>query len=379
MLMVSPSKRSGFVRCMRYEHVCLESFGYLLPDEVVTSAEIEAALEPLYRRLRLPEGRLELMTGIRERRFWPPGTLPSGPSTASGRLALDAAGLDPRHVGALIHGSVCRDWVEPATAATVHHALNLRPDCLVYDISNACLGMLNGIVQVANMIELGQIHAGLVVGTESGRQLVENTIAELNTNQALTRESLKPALASLTIGSASAAVLLVHRDLSRTDNRLLGAASWAATAQHELCRGGHDDSALLMRTDSERLLSEGLAAAEPAFAAFLEELDCSPSDLDKTFCHQVGSAHRKRLLEALGLDAARDFSTFEFLGNTGAAALPVTAALGIEQGHVAAGEHVGMLGIGSGINVLMLAAQWQRATVATAGSEPAVRVARHPR
>ena len=60
---------------MIYQNVCLEAFAYTLPDEVVTSAEIEALLEPLYARLRLPEGRLELMTGITERRFWPRGTL----------------------------------------------------------------------------------------------------------------------------------------------------------------------------------------------------------------------------------------------------------------------------------------------------------------
>ena len=61
---------------MRYQNVCIESIAYRLPDEVVTTAEIEARLAPLYRRLRLPEGRLELMTGIQSRRFWPAGTLP---------------------------------------------------------------------------------------------------------------------------------------------------------------------------------------------------------------------------------------------------------------------------------------------------------------
>ena len=55
-----------------------------------------------------------------------------------------------------------------------------RKSCLVYDVSNACLGMLNGMVQVANLIELGQIRAGLVVGTEDSRSLVESTIDALN-------------------------------------------------------------------------------------------------------------------------------------------------------------------------------------------------------
>ena len=52
---------------LRYENVCLEGFAYTLPEQSVTSEQLEARLEPLYRRLRLPEGRLELISGIRER------------------------------------------------------------------------------------------------------------------------------------------------------------------------------------------------------------------------------------------------------------------------------------------------------------------------
>ena len=150
---------------MLYQNVCLEAFAYTLPDEVVTSAEIEALLEPLYTRLHLPEGRLELMTGITERRFWPRGTLVGQKSAETAEKALRIAGVDKQQIGALVHGSVCRDFLEPATACGVHHRLGLPERCAVYDVSNACLGLLNGVVQVANMIELGQIRAGVVVGT----------------------------------------------------------------------------------------------------------------------------------------------------------------------------------------------------------------------
>ncbi len=70
-----------------------------LEAEVGTSEEIERRLEPLYRRLRLPEGRLELMTGIRERRFWEAGVLPSDKSIASGELAIAGAGIERRDIG----------------------------------------------------------------------------------------------------------------------------------------------------------------------------------------------------------------------------------------------------------------------------------------
>ncbi len=81
--------------------------------------------------------------------------------------------------------------------------------------------------------------------------------------------------------------------------------------------------------------------------------------MDKTFCHQVGRAHRKMIFEALGLDPALDYSTLEWLGNTGSVALPLTGALGIENGHVRPGERLALMGIASGINVMVLGVDWQ--------------------
>ena len=195
---------------MKFQKVCIESLGYTLPSENWTSADVERKLAPLYQRLKLPEGRLELMTGIARRGFWPPDVRPSQVSVRSSLDALEAAGIDPQMIGCLIHGSVCRDFLEPATACTVHHQTGLSADCLIYDVSNACLGILSGMIQAACMIESGQIKAALIVGSEGGRQLVEGTIKSLNEDHTLTRKSVKSAVASLTIGSASAAVVLTH-------------------------------------------------------------------------------------------------------------------------------------------------------------------------
>ena len=353
---------------MQYQNVCLEAFAYTLPDEVVGSGQIEAWLEPLYTRLRLPEGRLELMTGIAQRRFWAPDTLPGEKSVETAEKAIRIAGVDKRQIGALIHGSVCRDYLEPATACGVHHRLRLPRTCMIYDVSNACLGLLNGIVQLANMIELGQIRAGVVVGTESSRSLVETTISRLNADTSLSRNDIKPAVASLTIGSGSAAAVLVDRELSRTGNRLLGGVARTNTDFCHLCQGGGDESGgdqmqPLMSTDSETLMREGIRTAKDTYPEFLDTVAWDPGEIDKTFCHQVGRAHRKLLFEALGLDPAIDYTTLEFLGNTGSVALPITAAMGIENGHLAKDDRLALLGIGSGINVLMLAVDWQTSLV----------------
>lgn len=348
---------------MQFENVCIESLGHTLPESIVTSDEIENRLSPLYERLKLPAGRLELMTGIAERRFWPSGTLISDISVSSCQSALQAADISPEQIGLLIHGSVCRDHLEPATACRVHHLLGLPADCMIYDVSNACLGVMNGMLQAANMIELGHIQAALVVGSESGRGLVEGTIQALNQDMNLTRKTIKQSIASLTIGSASCAVLLTHASLSQNKNRLTVATATANTRYHDLCQSLSDQAGgsmqPLMDTDSETLMLQGIETGRTTFARFLEISGWERDDISHTFCHQVGGTHRKLMLESVGMPEANDFSTFPFLGNTGSAALPITLAHAIEAERIEAGQKTALLGIGSGINCINMGVTWE--------------------
>jgi 3-oxoacyl-[acyl-carrier-protein] synthase-3 len=344
---------------MRYQDVHVESLGYVLPDEVVRSEEIEQRLAPLYARLGVSVGRLELMTGIRERRLFPPGTRPSSAAARAGALALERAGFERARIGCLIHASVCRDFMEPATASVVHRQLELDDACQAFDLSNACLGFANAMVVLAEMIESERIPAGLVVAAEDARPLLEATLAALCRDERAGKAELKAAFASLTIGSGAAAAVLCHRSLATSPRRLLGGAARAATEHHVLCHGtvhpGH--AGPLMQTDSEGLLHAGMDLAEETFEHFQAATGWSAASIERVVTHQVGTAHRRLLMERLGLDPARDFPTVERLGNMGSVSLPLTLALAEEQGFVQPGERVALLGIGSGLHCLMLAAQ----------------------
>ena len=72
-----------------FTQVAIEAMAFALPPEVFSSEEIESELSPLYDRLKLPRGRLELMTGIKERRFWPSNHRPSLASAEAGQKLLD--------------------------------------------------------------------------------------------------------------------------------------------------------------------------------------------------------------------------------------------------------------------------------------------------
>lgn len=352
---------------MQFSDVCLESIGAEIPTETWTSDQIESQLAPLYERLKLPEGRLQLMSGIAERRVWPSGTMPSTPSIRSARAALQASGMDPSRVGCLIHASVCRDFLEPATASRVHHGVGLPEDCWVYDVSNACLGLINGAVQIAMMIQSGAIDAGIVVGTENSRPLLEQTIRSLNSDTQLTRKTVKSAFASLTIGSGSCAWLLAHQRISQSGTRLASAIAKSRTQFHDLCMSDQDSAGAsmtpLMDTDSERLMAEGIATGAAAFESLLAQSGWTRDQIDRSICHQVGSRHRTAMLDAMGLTIDRDAMTFDRLGNTGSVALPLTLAASAVAGDLQPGNRVAMLGIGSGINSVMMAAQWGKTPV----------------
>src|SRR5207248_726030 len=164
---------------MRYSRVSVDAIGYELAPVVVSTAELEARLQPLYQQLRLPVGQLEAMTGIAERRWWEEGYPLTDGAVAAARKALAAADIRPGDIDVLIYAGVCREQFEPATACHVAAALGVAPGAFVYDVSNACLGVLNGIVDVANRIELGQCRAGLVVACETAREINELTIDQL--------------------------------------------------------------------------------------------------------------------------------------------------------------------------------------------------------
>ena len=349
---------------MRFKNVYIEGLAYHLPKNIVSSEDLEKRLAPVYDRLKLPFGRLEMMTGIKERRFWDKDVSPSQVASKAGELAVLNSGIDRVEIGCLINASVCRDFLEPATASLVHHNLALHANTLVFDISNACLGVLNGMVHIANMIELGQIRAGLVVAGENGGPLVDATIETLLKKSDLTRNEIKSSFASLTIASAAVGILLVHKDLSKGKHRLLGGYGQAASQFNKLCRGNDESKpgitnlSPLMKTDAETMMLEGCRLAGKTWDCAKKILGWANDDVSRVFCHQVGHAHRKLLYETLSLELKKDFSTLEYLGNTGAASLPSTLALGAESGLLKSGDRIALLGIGSGLNCLMLGAEW---------------------
>ncbi len=316
----------------------------------VTSAELDDRLAATYARVRLRPGMLERLAGIGARRWWDEDTTFADGAATAGAKALAEAGIDPDAVGLMINTSVSRAHLEPSTAVGVHHALGLPSSCQSFDVTNACLGFVNGMQLAAAMIEGGQIEYALVLNGEDARGIQEATIARLNAGAADARQ-VTSQFASLTLGSGAAAVVLGRADAHPEGHRLLGGVTRSASEHHGLCVGDMDD----MRTDSAGLMNAGLALSRDLWAEAAGEWGWDRG-MDRYVIHQVSVVHTRAICAALGIDLAKVPLTFPTRGNMGPAAIPFTLAG--EAAGLSGGDRVLLMGIGSGLNASCLEIVW---------------------
>ncbi|MDN5726783.1 MAG: 3-oxoacyl-ACP synthase III, partial [Propionibacteriales bacterium] len=288
--------------------------------EVVTTAMLEEMLAPALERHRMPSGKIEQLAGVRERRWWPKdGDFVAG-AVEAGRRALAESGVDPSDIGLVVNASVTRPHLEPAIAARVHHELGLPPGCLAFDITNACLAVVNGIQLAGTMIDAGQIEYALIVASEGVRHGQEETIRRLVETDSK-RSDMNEAFATLTLGCGAVGVLVSRADRHPEAHRIIGGVSRSGSEHHELCIGTMDG----MVTDNKRLFTEGLALAVRTWQDAQNEFDWADG-MDWYVAHQTSTAHIDGLCKKLGLDRAQFPLTLPTFGNMGPASLPFTLA-----------------------------------------------------
>lgn len=338
---------------MRLNDVAIVSLCHVDAPHRVTTAELERRLGGSLPRLGLLPGTLEALSGIVARHFWDEGVLPSDAAARAGEHAIAESGIDRRRIGALLSTSVSRDYVEPSTACLVHAQLHLQAECLNFDVSNACLGFLNGMGLVAQMIERGQIDYGVVVDGESSRFVVERTLERL-AGPGSSPQTLRDNLATLTLGSGAAAMVLGRASKHPDAPRFTGLVSLAATEHNHLCRGQND----WMKTDSTGLLQAGLALATRTWAKAEQELEWRVEDLDHAVMHQVSKVHTEHLARTLGIPLDRVPVIYPEHGNVGPASVPMTLSKSDEQNRLRKNDRIALMGIGSGLNCAMAEVVW---------------------
>jgi 3-oxoacyl-[acyl-carrier-protein] synthase-3 len=340
---------------MLFQHVAIAGLAHIDAPRRLTSEEIHARLKPTLDRLGIKYNVLEEVAGVRERRLWDGPVRASDAATLAGVKALADAGIDADRIGLLVNTSVSRDYLEPSTASIVAGNLRLPDTCQNFDVANACLAFLNGMDIAGRMIERGEIDYALVVDGETADLAYEKTLERLSRAE-ITEQDFRDEMATLTLGSGAAAMVLARAELAPGAPRYKGGVTRSATEWNQLCRGDlHHDR---MIADGRMLMIEGLKLGQKTFTAAKAVLGWAVEELDQFVIHQVSKAHTQAFLRAFRIDPKKVMTIFGEHGNIGPASVPIVLSKLREMGRLKKGNRIALLGIGSGLNCSMAEVVW---------------------
>jgi len=332
-------------------HSRLISTGAYIPEQRVTSREIMEQIDS-ENRFGLDVHWLERVTGIIERRVSDPGLEPSDIASLAALEALDCACCLVKDVDAIIYAGMTRDKVEPSTAHYVQHKLGAK-NAIALDVSNACLGFMNGIHLMDALIATGQVRRGLIVTGEQGSRYVQNALELLiNTRD---REMLNRLAAGLTLGDAGGAVLLGPKLGPDSGIMELGIGSNGAYAN--LCTIRNDFASL--ETDMTPLFQETAKMAYELYTNMMNNrLKWSPDRLDFYIPHQVGIKALRVHARKAGVDMAKVPNIISTMGNIISATFPVALTQLLKENKLKQGQRLFLSGTGSGISIAQAGVIW---------------------
>jgi 3-oxoacyl-[acyl-carrier-protein] synthase-3 len=293
--------------------------GRALPATVVENA-------PIAERIGVEPGWITKRTGISARRRCGEGEGLSQLAIEAGDRALDAAGVDPAYVDAVLVATSSSDDVVPQAAPIVAGALG-ADRAMVWDVGLACTGFLAGLQQGAALIESGRANTVLLIGAD-----VLGSYTDHDDRQT-----------AALFGDGAAAAVLAPGGTASVGPVVLG-----ADAQRDLLYDDRTEG--VVRMEGRLVYEKAIDHMERSCRVLLELAGLSIDDVALVIAHQANGRIISAVRDRFGLDRERVADYVADLGNTSAASIPLALSLAQDDGRLPASGHVLLTAFGAGFS-----------------------------
>lgn len=332
----------------RYAHVA--GVAVHLPEESLTTPELEALLAARNPGTRIPRGVIEQASGVERRHVAAPEQTAAGLAATAARTLLEQTGHVPPVIDLIIYAGVSVDAVEPATAHMV--AAELGASCPVFDVRNACNSVLNAVELADTLITAGRYRTVLIVCGEVATPVIRWQVES--------DADFAAAGPSYTVSDSGTAMLLE-------------ASAVPGVLGHRFCAGSaYWDAAILPVT---RSLSAGYQVGaftvDPVgLAVGVHKLDRSVlraplaergldwEDMAAICVHQASLSSLHTFCEAVGIPLEKVVVTIAEHGNLVASTIPVQLHQAVQSGRVQRGDLVALVGVASGVSAGTVLLRW---------------------
>ena len=309
-------------------------WGTALPPDVLSNADLEA-------RLDTSDEWITERTGIKERRV---GGTTSGLAAEAGRQAIVHAGIDPASIDLLILCTTSPDRTMPATASTVQELLGLG--CGAFDLNAACSGFVYGLVAANGFIATGAERI-LLIGAETMDRITDPD---------------DRGTAILFGNGAGAVVVDALPDGDPT--QLLG---WDVgsdgSSEHILFSelGGY------MQMDGREVFRRAVRVMVQSANEAMARAGVTSEDITLVVPHQANIRIIDSACDKLGFRRDQAAVILHSTGNTSAASIPLALADAADNGRLADGDLVLLIGFGAGMSWASAVLRWSATAVASPG------------
>ncbi|MFZ0716554.1 3-oxoacyl-ACP synthase III family protein [Mycobacterium sp.] len=297
---------------------------------------------------------LERLTGIHERRVSVGEEDSFSLATSAALNCLDTAECDPALIDVVINCSITKlrdgmtQWLEPSMGSAIAHAIGAE-NAMTFDLSNACAGMLSGVMVLNNWIRQGSVRRGLVVSGEYISQLGWNAARHV-------RSIISKELASLTLGDAGAALLLERATPESAGITLAGFTTIAGYSRLCLAYPNGRDPGARMFTDSRGIQQAAILNTPMLLSEVLNEVGISMHDIDHVITHQTSARAIRKGMEAVRTSFGEGprhpaVITVDRYGNTASTTHTVALVEELEAGHIQPGETIALVALASGLEI----------------------------
>ena len=288
-------------------------------------------------------------TGIKERRIVSEGESTASLGTAAARRAMEASGVDPKDIGAIICATITPEMVFPSTACFIGAELGLI-GAAAFDLSAACSGFIYALTTGASLIKSGQSKSVLVVGAETLSRIV----------------NYKDRASCILFGDGAGAVVLQRTDRPGGLRSFVLGSDGCGAPRLFVPAGGSKVPASqesvearshFLKMEGSNVFRFATKVIPGSIIEALEKAGLTSADLGLVIPHQANIRIIDHAREKLNLPAERVFTNVDRYGNTSAASIPVALCEALEEGRIADGDIVAMCAFGAGL--CWAAAVWE--------------------
>ena len=299
------------------KHISIKAIAACIPKHIERTAD--------YHHITKEEQELFIKTtGIRERRVASSNTTCSDLCYSAAKDILGKI-VDPEEIDILIFVSQSPDYFLPATAIILQDKLNLKKECIAFDVNLGCSGYVYGLSIIGNLLQSGQLKkALLLVGDKS------------SISASYTDKSAYPLF-----GDAGTATLLEHD---------LNAKPWHFNLQSDgsgkdaiIIEHGHSRNPYNGSSDIEIEIEPGITRTKKHLAlngldifnfalrevasninALLEKNNFTKNQIDFYILHQANKLINESVRKKLKIEIEKTPYSIDVFGNTSSASIPLT-------------------------------------------------------